>query len=99
VSYTLIIHPKATKELENAVTWYEERSEGLGKRFLSAVNKRVLEIATYPQRYPLKHKNYREVGIDIFPFIIVYQLLDNDQTILITYIFHNKQSHKRKYLR
>ena len=99
MSYTLKIHPKATKDLEDSALWYEKRSEGLGNRFFAAVNKRVLEITHYPNRYPIKHKDYREVGIDIFPFIIVYQVFENDQTILITYIFHNKQNPKRKYIR
>ena len=99
MKYTLKIHPKATKELEDATLWYENRSEGLGSRLFAAVNKRVQEIAHYPTRYPIKHKDYREVGIEIFPFIIVYQVFETNQTILITYIFHNKQSPKKKYLR
>ena len=99
MSYTLQIHPKATKELKDSTVWYENRLEGLGNRFFAAVNKRVLEIALHPKRYPIKHKNYREVGIDIFPFIIIYQVFEEDQIVLITYIFHNKQDPEMKYLR
>ena len=99
MSYFLKIHPKATKELEDSAIWYEKRSEGLGKRFLLLVNKRIIEIAKYPERYPTKHNNYREVGIEIFPYIIVYQFFETERIILITYIFHNKQNPNRKYLR
>ena len=99
MSYSLLIHPKATKELEDSVLWYEQRSEGLGRRFFAAVNKRVLEIGDYPTRYPTKYQDYREVGINIFPFIIVYQVFESEQIVLITYIFHNKQNPKKKYLR
>ena len=99
MSYSLLIHPKATNELENATLWYEKRSEGLGRRFFTAVNKRIIEIMHYPTRYPIKHKDYREVGITIFPFVIVYQVFENDHIVFITYIFHNKKNPKKKYLR
>jgi hypothetical protein len=95
----LKLHPKAVNELEEAYRWYEKRLEGLGRRFFAAINKRILEIQDYPDRYPIKHKNYREVGIEVFPFIIVNEIFDSEKVVFASYIFHNKKSPKRKYLR
>jgi len=60
MSYSIELHPETFKELQATYNWYEERSEGLGDRFMALVNKRLNEIAANPDRYA-KHKgNYRE---------------------------------------
>ena len=57
------LHPELIPELKESYQWYEERSEGLGNRFILALNKRLNEIEEYPERYAKKKKNYREVMI------------------------------------
>jgi ParE toxin of type II toxin-antitoxin system, parDE len=57
MSYIIDLHPKALEELNNSYQWYEARSEGLGKRFLTCVEKRINEIAKHPERYPKKNFN------------------------------------------
>ena len=68
--YNIVLHPDAADELKNSYQWYEERSEGLGTRFVASVNKRLYEIADHPERYPKKKANYREVRTDIFPILL-----------------------------
>ena len=43
----------AEAELQDAATWYDERSPGLGLRFVLAVRKKSDEILESPQRWPL----------------------------------------------
>ena len=45
MSYQVFFHPKAKAELKESYKWYNERSEGLGDRFIESVNKRITEIA------------------------------------------------------
>ena len=99
MSYSIELHPEAFKELQASYNWYEERSEGLGDRFMALVNKRLNEIAANPDRYA-KHKgNYRETKVSTFPYVIVYEVLKKKQIIFISYIFHTKRSPKLKYRR
>lgn len=47
----------AEAELHDAAVWYEERSPGLGLRFIVAARKRVNELCEAPQRWPLPVRN------------------------------------------
>ncbi len=93
------LHPAAIAELRESYQWYEERSEGLGNRFIASVNKRLNEIAEYPERYAKKKGNYREVMVGIFPYIIIYEVLKKERIVFVLYIFHAKRNPKLKYKR
>jgi hypothetical protein len=56
--FRIELHPEADKELQESYNWYEERSTGLGSRFINTVDKLLKTIATYPDRYPLKEKKF-----------------------------------------
>ena len=61
------LHRGAQKELEEAFQWYEERSTGLGVRFIEAVSEKINEISKFPNRYAKRSAEFREVSTNIFP--------------------------------
>jgi hypothetical protein len=63
----LFLTEAANKEFEEASQWYEEQSEGLGKRFVLVTQAKLLLIQTYPERYPKRHLNFRETILHVFP--------------------------------
>ncbi len=63
---SIVLHPGAIAELEESYQWYEDHLEGLSKRFMESVNKRLTEIASFPERYAKKKMHYREVMIEAF---------------------------------
>jgi mRNA-degrading endonuclease RelE of RelBE toxin-antitoxin system len=97
--YKIELHPEAIEELKDSYQWYEERSEGLGVRFISSLNKRLNEIAEYPERYTKKKGNYREALIDVFPYVVIYEVLKLKKVVFVSYIFHAKRNPKLKYKR
>ncbi len=42
------LHSAAQEELSEAFQWYEERSPGLGVRFIEAVSLRFSELSNHP---------------------------------------------------
>jgi plasmid stabilization system protein ParE len=99
MSYRIELHPKALEELEGSFQWYEERSEGLGVRFMASINKRFYEIAQHPERFAKRKGNYREVGIEAFPYIVIYEILNKKRIVFVSYIFHAKRNPMLKYKR
>lgn len=99
MSFHIKLHPKAVEELTETFQWYEERSEGLGSRFIASVNKRLDELAEQPDRYAKKKGNFREVATDVFPYIIIYEILQKKRIVLVSYIFHTKRNPTLKYKR
>jgi hypothetical protein len=76
--YQIELHPEALLELKESYQWYEERSEGLGLRFMGLINKRINEIANDPEMYAKKKGNYREALIDVFPYMIIYEMFKKE---------------------
>jgi len=93
------LHPEAISELEESYQWYEKRLEGLGIRFIASVNKRLNEIAEHPERYAKKKRNYREVMIEGFPYMVIYEMFQKEQIVFVSYIFHTKKNPASKYKR
>ena len=99
MSFTIQLHPEVVVDLKESHQWYERRSEGLGDRFISSVNKRLNEIAKTPERYAKKQGSYREVMIAFFPYLIVYEVFKKEQIIFVSYILHAKRDPTIKYKR
>jgi len=97
--YQIELHPYAQDELAESYQWYEERLEGLGSRFFAAIQKKFDSIMLSPQLYPKKKGNYREVSVKDFPFTIIYEVLEKQKIVFVSYVFHTKRDPRLKYKR
>lgn len=65
-------HPLAEAELIEAAEWYEDRSEGLGDRFLDEVARCIDEVRGDPERFPVVRKNVRRKSLRRFPYNLLF---------------------------
>jgi plasmid stabilization system protein ParE len=79
----------AEAELRNAATWYDERSPGLGLRFILAIHKKSDEILESPQRWPLAAGS-RRVLMGRYPYALVYREASEEE-IEIVAVAHLKR--------
>ena len=49
MSYSVITTTAARRDIQEAIDWEDERSPGLGKRFLTDLEQRFIEIANVPK--------------------------------------------------
>ena len=77
-----------------AYLWYEERSQGLGSRFVSELEKMIEYITQYPYHFQAKHKDYREGILKSFPYVVIYQV--HDDLIIISSLFPCKDDPDKK---
>ena len=68
------IHELAAKELFDAVNWYNQLQNGLGKRFQEKVVLQVSKIRKNPEWFPRETKKIFKVYIPKFPYKILYSL-------------------------
>ncbi len=95
--YKLLILEEADKELQDAAVWYEEKSNGLGLRFVETISKKIESIHEHPTRYAKRKGNFREAIVRIFPFSIIYVFSKVDNMIIIHAIYHTSRNSKKKY--
>jgi len=79
----------AEAELQDAAAWYDERSPGLGIRFVASVRTKLDEILEAPQRWQLAAGTRRAL-MGRFPFALVYREI-SDEEIEIVAVAHLKR--------
>ena len=97
MAYPYRLNRKAHEEYINAYEWYEERRSGLGDRFMQKTEERLLQISNHPEYFGKRNGNFREVKVEDFPYIIVYEFFKRKQIIHITAIYHHKRNPLKKY--
>ena len=66
-----LFHPSAREELEASIDFYEARLEGLGGRFLAAVEEAIERIAQSPNAGSPLEGGFRRALVAGFPFSVV----------------------------
>ncbi|REC42731.1 MULTISPECIES: type II toxin-antitoxin system RelE/ParE family toxin [Chryseobacterium] len=91
--YELIIQEEASLEILEAYIYYENAQKGLGEKFMKQLNKYFVRIQDHPKHFEIK-KNYREAFVQIFPYLIIFDIIDNK--IIILSVFNTHQNPTKK---
>ena len=85
MKYTLEIKEEAVQDMQEAYDYYEERKLGLGERFLDTLETYIERVQKHPLHYQIRRKPYREALIKDFPYLIIYEIEENN--IIVYAIF------------
>ena len=100
MAYPYKLHEQAYEEYVEVYGWYEEKQKALGEKFMNNVEKRLQQISELPEYYGKKQNtDFREVKVENFPYMIVYEFLKRMQQIHIAAIYHCKRNPTRKFRR
>ena len=90
----LILKSRAHTDLAEAIEYYQGKKKGLGLKFLKCAQKFFDRITKNPLHYPLKSNQFREAYIQKFPYVIIYELIDNE--IVVFSVFNTHQNPTKK---
>ena len=76
----------AEAEFVEAISYYNEQSEGLGYEFAAEVKRTIGRIVNYPKAWTPLSRRTRRCRTNRFPYGIVYQI--REDTILIVGVMH-----------
>ena len=82
-------HQAAKEELLNARDYYDDLTFGLGKLFITEIEKTINIIKRNPIAFPIIKKNIRKAVIMKFPYSILYIIEKNN--IYLLAIMHQKR--------
>ena len=95
--FKLEIEEQAKEDLSAAMFWYETQQQNLGVQLLHEVRKIIQLIVENPKHYRCVAKEYRQTKVNIFPYVIIYELINNK--IVIFRIFHTSKNPKHKFVK
>ncbi|MBO1347320.1 MAG: type II toxin-antitoxin system RelE/ParE family toxin [Hormoscilla sp. GUM202] len=105
MTYNILIQPEAELDLIEAYNWYEERSQGLGDEFITAVDICLSLIQRNPLSYPVvavspgndkstkgetQDEQFHRALVRRFPYEIFYRI--SDETIVVLACFHGRRN-------
>lgn len=73
----VIFHPEARAEMRESVEFYEARLDGLGLRFLSAVEHTAERISGHPEAGAPLGGEFRKRIVPGFPYNIIYRVWED----------------------
>lgn len=86
-----LLHREAERELDAAMTYYEQQRCGLGLELLAEVEKAAAVIQKFPEAWPLHPASgHRKVVLPRFPFALYY--LEIADVIWINAVAHAKRA-------
>lgn len=85
----LTYHPEADAELTQTSRYYEDRSPGLGRRFLQAFDEAVADILASPKLWPVMDRDVHYHSLRSSPFGVLYRF-SNDEVRIFSIKHHSR---------
>jgi plasmid stabilization system protein ParE len=99
VTARVVVRPEAEADIDDAYAWYEERSSGLGERFLAAVDDALVAVRTTPQRFPHVHQDadlvIQRALLKRFPYALFFIRDDARSLTSVIACLHARQEPRR----
>jgi plasmid stabilization system protein ParE len=80
----------AQRELDDAVAWYNEQADGLGKEFLDELDRAVRRAAAFPMSSVEITSGLRRCLLARFPYGLIYALEDDTVVVIAVAHLHRK---------
>ncbi len=95
IKFSIKLEKDARFDLADAYDWYAAKSDFLAKRFLASVQETKEFLETNPMLFQLTYKTFRQAPVKIFPYLILYKVINEE--VIIYRVFHTKRNPKKKY--
>ncbi len=89
MSLPVVFRPQAEAEFEEAQSWYEERTRGLGQEFVTCVQATIEAVRRNPEQFQRVDGEVRRALVRRFPYAIMY--LADPESVAIIAVFHTSR--------
>ncbi|MBI4412563.1 MAG: type II toxin-antitoxin system RelE/ParE family toxin [Deltaproteobacteria bacterium] len=83
----------AEREVNDAVAWYNEQSDNLGREFLDELDRAVRRVVSFPISCPELTPGLRRCLLARFPYGIIYGVEDDTVVVVAVAHLHRKPNY------
>jgi mRNA-degrading endonuclease RelE of RelBE toxin-antitoxin system len=91
LNYSLYFSEIAENDIEKALYFYENINESVVNHFKKQLNQ-VLEAISINPFYQIKYKNIRALPFKSMPYIVLFEVYENEKMVYIYSIFNTYQN-------
>jgi hypothetical protein len=85
--FVVVIDPLAIRDIQETINYYDEQSNGLGKRFESVLNSHFSTLKKNPL-LRIRYDKVRCLTLKKFPFMVHFTVDENQKVVTIRAVFH-----------
>ncbi len=85
--FTIDIEPEAFEDIQKAVDYYNQKQEGLGKRFFITVDQHFDFLKKNYTSCAVRYDDIRCMKVKKFPYAIHYRIVMQQKTVSIKAVF------------
>lgn len=85
----LLFHPDISNEIKGSFDWYEEKSQGLGVRFVTELESAYEAISYSPHTWSPFENEFQRYILAKFPFSVIYK--EENESVFIIAVMHNSR--------
>ncbi len=78
----LVLRDRVREDVERAARWYEAEREGLGARYVAAIDAALAGVQALATRYPEVHGRIRRALVKRFPYAVFF-VIDGEQIVVL----------------
>jgi len=90
MSYRIFVTSEAELDALESAIWYNEQSDGLGAKFLEALDIEIVYIKSNPELFAVKYKETRVAHVKRFPYGIHY-IIETERIVILA-ILHTSRN-------
>ena len=94
MAFSLFVTERAQSNINEAIDWYEFKGRNLGKSFFTDFEATLNYILRNPYLFPLKIHPFRETTLSNFPYLIIYDIIDD--TVVVVSVFNTSKNPLKK---
>lgn len=91
MAYSIIVSPRAQKEIEHAIDYYTLYSTNAPKKFIQSLAKAYITLQNNPS-FKIQYKDVRALKLTDFPYSLFFVINQANNTVQIIACFHNKRN-------
>ncbi len=95
MAYSIIVSPRAQKEIENAIDYYALYSSNAPSNFIAELKEAYAILETNPL-FEVRYKNIRALKLKSFPHSIYFVVSESQNTVSVLSCFHNKRNPNKR---
>ena len=89
MSYNVIVHPSAKKEIIAIKKWCRAKKQGLEIDFVNELKSNINLLKQNPLLFQVKYNSLRAIALKRFPYLVYYSF--NNNTVYIQAVIASKQ--------
>lgn len=94
MAFTIVLDPRAVRDIQESISYYEEQQAGLGKQFEEHVDHYFSVLIKNPF-FQVRYDEVHCLPLNKFPHMIHYTINEKEKQVTVRAVFHTAKDPRK----